>query len=95
MKAVPIIITFLMLSLFCCMIGCKTKSATANKLSLTQLQSQQMGFNRKGQPAVSFTQLQTQQMDVIRKGQPPLPIPLTKEMNAQLAKEGVLPPKEN
>lgn len=36
--------------------------------------------------------LQDYQMDLIRKGEPPLPIPLTKEMDSQLVKEGVLPP---
>lgn len=36
--------------------------------------------------------LQEQQMDIIRKGQPPLPIPLTKAMDDELVKEGVLPP---
>jgi hypothetical protein len=32
------------------------------------------------------------QMEVIRQGLPPLPIPLTPEQDAQLVKEGVLPP---
>ena len=32
------------------------------------------------------------QMDAIRTGKPPLPIPLTPEMDAQLVREGVLPP---
>ena len=34
------------------------------------------------------------QMDAIRTGKPPLPIPLTKEMDEQLVKEGALPPQE-
>ena len=33
------------------------------------------------------------QMNLIRKGQPPLPIPLTPEMDAELVREGVLPPR--
>lgn len=33
------------------------------------------------------------QMDAIRNGLPPLPLPLTPEMDAQLVKEGVLPPQ--
>lgn len=37
--------------------------------------------------------LKRQQMDAIRTGKPPLPIPLTKEMDDQLVKEGVLPPQ--
>ncbi len=32
------------------------------------------------------------QMEVIRQGLPPLPIPLTPEQDAQLVREGVLPP---
>jgi hypothetical protein len=36
--------------------------------------------------------LQEYQMEAIRQGQPPLPIPLTPESEAQLAKEGFLPP---
>lgn len=35
--------------------------------------------------------LQEQQMDAIRTGKPPLPIPLTRQMDDQLVKEGVLP----
>ena len=34
------------------------------------------------------------QMEVIRQGLPPLPIPLTPEQDAQLVKEGVLPPMQ-
>jgi hypothetical protein len=37
--------------------------------------------------------LEQVQMDAIRKGLPPLPLPLTPEMDAQLVKEGVLPPQ--
>ena len=37
--------------------------------------------------------LQEYQMELIRTGQPPLPIALTPEMDAQLVKEGVLPPQ--
>ena len=37
--------------------------------------------------------LEEVQMDAIRKGMPPLPLPLTKEMDDQLVKEGVLPPQ--
>lgn len=37
--------------------------------------------------------LEEVQMDAIRNGLPPLPIPLTPEMDAQLVKEGVLPPQ--
>jgi hypothetical protein len=40
-------------------------------------------------------QLKEYQMKVIREGLPPLPIPLTKEMDDQLVKEGVLPPQES
>jgi hypothetical protein len=36
--------------------------------------------------------LQKLQMDVLRRGQPPLPVPLTPEMDAELVREGVLPP---
>jgi hypothetical protein len=36
--------------------------------------------------------IQDQQMELIRQGQTPLPIPLTKEMDEQLVKEGVLAP---
>jgi hypothetical protein len=39
--------------------------------------------------------LQNVQMDAIRSGKPPLPIPLTPEMDAQLVREGVLPPLED
>jgi hypothetical protein len=39
-------------------------------------------------------QLQQDQMDSVRQGKPPLPISLTPEMDAQLVKEGVLPPQE-
>ncbi len=38
--------------------------------------------------------LQQYQMDLIRKGQPPLPMPLTKEMDDQLVREGHLPAVE-
>lgn len=31
----------------------------------------------------------------LREGMPPLPVPLTQEMDDQLVKEGILPPKEN
>lgn len=34
------------------------------------------------------------QMEVIRQGLPPLPIPLTPEQDAQLVREGVLPPMQ-
>lgn len=37
--------------------------------------------------------LQQYQMNTIRSGMPPLPIPLTQEMDDQLVKEGILPPK--
>jgi len=37
--------------------------------------------------------LEKVQMDAIRNGLPPLPLPLTPEMDAQLVKEGVLPPQ--
>lgn len=37
--------------------------------------------------------LKEQQMDAIRTGKPPLPIPLTEEMDDQLVREGVLPPR--
>lgn len=37
--------------------------------------------------------LEEVQMDAIRNGLPPLPLPLTPEMDAQLVKEGVLPPQ--
>lgn len=37
--------------------------------------------------------LEAQQMDAIRTGKPPLPIPLTKQMDDQLVKEGVLAPQ--
>ncbi|MGA0368379.1 MAG: hypothetical protein ACO3N7_02905 [Kiritimatiellia bacterium] len=37
--------------------------------------------------------LQQQQMDAIRTGKPPLPIPLTPQMDDQLVREGVLPPR--
>ena len=36
--------------------------------------------------------LQEYQMEVIRQGLPPLPIPLTPDQDAQLVKEGILPP---
>jgi hypothetical protein len=38
--------------------------------------------------------LMEQQMDAIRTGKPPLPLPLTPEMDAQLVREGILPPRE-
>jgi len=38
--------------------------------------------------------LKEYQMRMIREGKPPLPIPLTREMDDQLVKEGVLPPLE-
>jgi hypothetical protein len=37
--------------------------------------------------------LKNYQMEVIRQGLPPLPIPLTEEMDDQLVREGVLPPR--
>ena len=37
--------------------------------------------------------LQDYQMEVIRQGLPPLPIPLSPDQDAQLVKEGVLPPQ--
>ncbi len=37
--------------------------------------------------------LEQVQMDAIRNGLPPLPLPLTREMDAQLVSEGVLPPQ--
>ncbi|MEX2606582.1 MAG: hypothetical protein WD708_04485 [Kiritimatiellia bacterium] len=37
--------------------------------------------------------LKEQQLDAIRSGKPPLPIPLTEEMDDQLVREGVLPPR--
>jgi hypothetical protein len=50
------------------------------------------------QPRLSGEVLQQQlreyQMQLIRTGQPALPIPLTPEQDAQLVKEGVLPPAE-
>lgn len=38
--------------------------------------------------------LQEYQMRLIREGKTPLPIPITEEMDAQLVKEGILPPVE-
>ena len=38
--------------------------------------------------------LEQYQMDLIRKGAPPLPMPLTKDMDDQLVKEGVLAPQD-
>jgi len=37
--------------------------------------------------------IQEYQMNTIREGMPPLPIPLSKEMDDQLVKEGILPPQ--
>ncbi len=37
--------------------------------------------------------LENVQMDAIRNGLPPLPMPLTPAMDAQLVKEGILPPQ--
>lgn len=49
------------------------------------------------EPAVSGdalrAHLENVQMDAIRNGLPPLPLPLTPEMDAQLVREGVLPPQ--
>lgn len=38
--------------------------------------------------------LREYQMKLIREGKTPLPIPITEEMDAQLVKEGILPPAE-
>lgn len=38
--------------------------------------------------------LREYQMKLIREGKTPLPIPITEEMDAQLVKEGILPPVE-
>jgi hypothetical protein len=38
--------------------------------------------------------LREYQMKLIREGKTPLPIPITEEMDAQLVKEGILPPRE-
>jgi hypothetical protein len=40
-------------------------------------------------------QLREYQMKLIREGKTPLPIPITDEMDAQLVKEGILPPQES
>ncbi len=43
-------------------------------------------------PEETEKRLQDYQMETIRQGLPPLPLPLTKEMDDQLVKEGRLPP---
>ena len=40
-------------------------------------------------------QLHLYQLDLMQQGKAPMPIPLTKEMDDQLAKEGILPPLVN
>lgn len=42
---------------------------------------------------VTESDLEKYQQEVIRKGMPALPIPLTKEMDEQLVREGILPPQ--
>ena len=62
-----------------------------------QARRQQRQLQQEQAPARKYTgaelekHLQDYQMEVIRKGLPAHPIPLTKEMDDQLAKEGVLP----
>ncbi|MCX6996646.1 MAG: hypothetical protein NTV49_06080 [Kiritimatiellaeota bacterium] len=60
-------------------------------------QENDRGFAGGGAPRPSPEHLQQRlqeyQMRAIRSGLPPLPVPLTPEMDAQLVKEGVLPPQ--
>ncbi len=61
-----------------------TASKTAGRHGVTRKPKQ-------GSNTATAKQLRAIQMDRIRKGQPPLPIQLTKEMDEQLVREGVLP----
>jgi len=51
-----------------------------------------VGDGREMSKAEADARLQQYQMKLIREGKTPLPIPLTEEMKAQLAKEGIEPP---
>jgi len=55
-------------------------------------EDRQQEANSPGMAEELEKHLQEYQVERIRKGLPPLPVPLTKEMDDQLVKDGVLPP---
>ena len=74
-----------------------TRPSYAERRKLRQQQMEQEAEAAKAPPKYSGDELAKHlydyQMEVIRQGLPPLPIPLTPEQDAQLVKEGVLPPQ--
>lgn len=77
-------------------------TSTENETSYAERRRMRIEEMRKG--AATNTPLSTEamqkqlhkyQLDLMREGKAPMPIPLTKEMDDQLVKEGILPPLEN
>jgi len=68
--------------------------AERRRKRLLAMRREAAAVDRTMTKAEAEAQLREYQMDLIRKGKTPLPIPLTEEMDAQLVREGVLPPLE-
>lgn len=68
--------------------------AERRRKRLLALRREAAAIDRTMTKAEAEAQLREYQMDLIRQGKTPLPIPLTEEMDAQLVREGVLPPAE-
>jgi hypothetical protein len=74
-----------------------TSYAQRRRALLKKIEDQKKKEEKPKEPALTGEALRKHleqvQMDAIRNGLPPLPMPLTKEMDDQLVKEGVLPPQ--
>lgn len=70
------------------------RSALRNRRESRKAESAPLQVRRFASQEELQAHLKEQQMDAIRTGKPPLPIPLTPAMDAQLVREGVLPPLE-
>lgn len=75
----------------------KSSYADRRRALLQKIEERQQPAEPPPQPTLTGDALQKHlenvQMDAIRNGLPPLPMPLTPEMDAQLVREGVLPPQ--
>jgi hypothetical protein len=75
----------------------KSSYADRRRALLQKIEERQQPPEPPSNPTLTGEALQKHlenvQMDAIRNGLPPLPMPLTPAMDAQLVKEGVLPPQ--
>jgi len=77
------------------------ESANARAMSYAERRQQRIEeMRRRAEESRNLSEeevekrLREYQMKLIREGKTPLPIPITEEMDAQLVKEGILPPQE-